>query len=141
MLRCMSIRLALTSLLVPDQAAALAFFTQGLGWACLEDVALPGGKRWLVVGPAEGGAGLLLAAAGNDAQAALIGRQGGGRVWLFVHSDHFDADLARIEAHGGRRAEEPRTEPYGRVVVFTDPWGNRWDLIAPAEPAHMAIAA
>ncbi len=136
MLPRMSPRLALTSLLVPDYDAALAFFTQGLGWACREDVAMGGGKRWVVVGPAEGGAGLLLARAATDEQRAGIGRQGAGRVWLFLHSDDLDADLARLEAHGGRRAETPRSEPYGRVVVFTDPWGNRWDLIEPAAPAR-----
>lgn len=59
-------------------------------------------------------------------------REGAGRVWLFTHSEDFDADRARIEAHGGRRAEAPRAEPPGRVVVFTDPGGNRWDLIEPA---------
>ncbi len=125
----MTPRLALTALLVPDYDAALAFFTEGLGWICREDVALGGGKRWVVVGPAAGGAGLLLARAASDAQRALVGGQGGGRVWLFLHSDDLDADLARLESHGGRRAETPRAEPYGRVVVFTDPWGNRWDLI------------
>jgi predicted enzyme related to lactoylglutathione lyase len=134
MLPRMSSRLALTSLLVPDYDAALAFFTKGLDWACREDVAMGNGKRWLVVGPADGGAGLLLARAATDEQRALIGRQGAGRVWLFLHSDDLDADLVRLEAHGGRRAESPRTEPYGRVVVFTDPWGNRWDLIQPAAP-------
>jgi predicted enzyme related to lactoylglutathione lyase len=128
----MALRITLTSLLVPDYDEALLFFTRGLGWLCREDTPGPGGKRWLVVGPPGGGAGLLLARAANDEQRSLIGRQGAGRVWLFVHCDDFDADLARIEAHGGRRAQAPRTEAYGRVVVFTDPWGNRWDLIEPA---------
>ena len=128
----MALRLTLTSLLVSDYDEALLFFTLGLGWLCREDTPAPGGKRWLVVGPPGGGAGLLLARAANDEQRSLIGRLGAGRVWLFVHSDDFDADLARIEAHGGRRAEAPRSEAYGRVVVFTDPWGNRWDLIEPA---------
>jgi len=135
MLPPMSPQLALTSLLVPDQDEALRFFTHGLGWACREDVALGPGKRWLVVGPAEGGAGLLLARAASDEQRALIGRQGGGRVWLFLHSADLDTDLARLEQHGARRAETPRDEAYGRVAVFTDPWGNRWDLIQPARPA------
>jgi predicted enzyme related to lactoylglutathione lyase len=128
----MALRLTLTSLLVSDYDEALLFFTLGLGGLCREDTPAPGGKRWLVVGPPGGGAGLLLARAANDEQRSLIGRQGAGRVWLFVHSDDFDADLARIEAHGGRRTDAPRTEAYGRVVVFTDPWGNRWDLIEPA---------
>jgi predicted enzyme related to lactoylglutathione lyase len=128
----MALRITLTSLLVPGYDEALPFFIHGLGWQCREDTPGPGGKRWLVVGPPGGGAGVLLARAANDEQRSLIGRQGAGRVWLFVHCDDFDADLARIEAHGGRRAEAPRTEAYGRVVVFIDPWSNRWDLIEPA---------
>jgi len=129
----MPLQLALTALLVPEYDAALPFFTQGLDWHCLEDVALGGDKRWVVVGPKAGGGGLLLARAATPEQRALVGRQGGGRVWLFLHSQNFEADLARIEAHGGRRQEPPRQQAYGRVVVFTDPWGNRWDLIEPAD--------
>jgi predicted enzyme related to lactoylglutathione lyase len=132
MLPPMGLSLALTTLLVPDYDTALPFFTAGLGWVCRDDVPLGNSKRWVVVGPATGGAGLLLARAASDDQRALIGRQGGGRVWLFVHGDDLDADLARIEAFGGRRAEDPRNESDGRVVVFLDPFGNRWDLIQPA---------
>jgi predicted enzyme related to lactoylglutathione lyase len=131
MLAGMTLRLMLTACLVPDYDSALPFFTQGLGWVLREDTPQGLAKRWVVVGPADGGAGLVLARAANDEQRAGIGRQAAGRVWAFVHCDDLDAALARIEAHGGQRTEAPRSEAYGRVVVFTDPWGNRWDLIEP----------
>ena len=62
-------------------------------------------------------------------QGDVIGRQGGGRVWLFLRSADFDADYARLAAAGARFTETPRSEAYGRVVVFEDLYGNRWDLL------------
>ncbi len=130
----MTTRLALTAYLVPDYAAGLAFLTQGLGWAVFEDRDMGGGKRWVTLGPAGGAAQLLLARA-VGVQTAAIGQQGGGRVWLFLHSDDFAADAARLRAHGAIFEEQPRHEPYGTVAVFRDPFGNRWDLIEPAARA------
>jgi len=60
-----------------------------------------------------------------------VGKQGDGRVWLFLHTDDFDRDYARLRQHGVRFEDTPRNEAYGRVVIFIDRWGNRWDLIAP----------
>jgi predicted enzyme related to lactoylglutathione lyase len=128
----MTRRLACTTVLVPDYDAAIAFFTQGLGFMVLEDTRLTPTKRWVVVAPSREGGALLLAQPGNEAQRAMVGRQGAGRVWLFLHTDDLDADLARLQAAGGHAMEIPRQEAYGRVVVFEDPWGNRWDLVQPA---------
>lgn len=75
------------------------------------------------------GAALLLARAATPEQAARIGDQTGGRVFLFLHTEDFEGDVARMSAHGVRFAEPPREEEYGRVVVFLDLYGNRWDLI------------
>ncbi|MDE2146641.1 MAG: VOC family protein [Burkholderiales bacterium] len=124
-------RLAYTTLLVPDYDAAIAFFTGALRFRVLEDTRLSPLKRWVVVAPAHEGGALLLAQPGTPEQAALIGRQGAGRVWLFLHTDDFDADLAHMREHGVHFTESPRAEAYGRVVVFADPWGNRWDLVEP----------
>ena len=118
----------MTTLVVPDYDEAIAFFTNALGFALVEDRDLGGGKRWVVVA-GEGGGKLLLARAVNDTQAAAIGNQTGGRVGWFVHTDDFAASHARLTAHGATFTEEPRHEDYGTVAVFADPWGNRWDLI------------
>ena len=75
---------------------------------------------------------MLLAKAVTPEQQARVGDQTGGRVLLFLHTDDFDATHARMRAHGVRFVEEPRHEPYGTVVVFLDPYGNRWELIEPA---------
>ncbi|MEO1797637.1 MAG: VOC family protein [Pseudomonadota bacterium] len=121
-------RLHALSLLVPEYDEGIAFFTGPMGFALAEDVDLGGGKRWVRVAPPGGGASLILARAVGE-QRAAIGAQGGGRVWLFLETSDFDADHARMVAAGVHFEEAPRDEPYGRVAVFCDPWGNRWDLI------------
>jgi len=126
-------RLASVSLLVHDYDEAIAFFTGSLGFVLLEDVPLGGAKRWVVVAPAGGGAGatLLLARAATPEQEAAVGRQAGGRVFLFLRTDDFARDQAAFAARGVRFVEEPRDEAYGRVAVFLDLYGNRWDLVEP----------
>ena len=127
----MSRQLAHTALLVDDYDNAIAYFTQVLRFVLLQDTPLAAGKRWVRVAPSRTGGALLLAKAGNAEQQALIGRQGAGRVWLFLHTDDLAADMAHMQAHGVHFTEAPRSETYGRVVVFEDRWGNRWDLIEP----------
>jgi len=118
--------------LVNDYDEAIAFFTQALGFSLVDDMPQGEGKRWVTVAPrASQGTRLLLARAVNDEQRAHVGRQGGARVFLFLNTDDFAADHARMLAHGVRFREEPRHEPYGTVAVFEDLYGNAWDLIQP----------
>lgn len=120
--------LAMTALVVPDYDEAIGFFRDALGFALEEDTDLGGGKRWVVMAGATGGK-LLLARAANEEQRAAIGNQTGGRVGWFLASEDFAADHARMIAWGVEFTDGPREEAYGTVAVFTDPWGNRWDLI------------
>lgn len=126
-------RIALTTLVVPDYDEALIWYRDKLGFRVVEDRELGGGKRWLVVAPSGGetSGGLLLARADGPTQAASIGNQAGGRVFLFLHTDDFDGDHRRMQAAGVRFLEEPRHEDYGTVAVFCDLYGNRWDLLQP----------
>lgn len=118
------------ALLVREYDEAIAYFTRSLGFVLLEDTDLGGGKRWVVVAPPGAKeAGLLLARAVNDEQRNAIGRQGGGRVFLFLETDDFDRDFAAFTARGVNFLERPRDEEYGRVAVFADLYGNKWDLI------------
>ena len=118
------------ALLVRDYDEAIAWYTRALGWDLIEDTPLSPEKRWVVVG-VPGAMQVLLARAATESQAAHIGRQGGGRVWLFLRSADFDADCARLAAAGARFDGAPRSEAYGQVAVFEDLYGNRWDLIGP----------
>lgn len=87
-------------------------------------------KRWVVVAPpGDGAVSILLARAANAEQLSVVGRQGGGRVFLFLHTDAFEQDYARMRERGVNFIERPRDEDYGRVVVFEDLYGNRWDLV------------
>lgn len=127
-------RIALAALVVRDYDEAIAFYTGALGFELVEDTARPGGSRWVVVRPpGDAGAGLLLARAKNDVQRDRVGDQTGGRVGFFLSTEDFDGDCARMRAAGVRFLEEPRHEPYGSVVVFEDLYGNRWDLLEPAD--------
>ena len=125
---------ATVTLVVPDYDAGIAFYANQLGFVLVEDTDLGDGKRWVVVGP-QGGANLLLAKAADDSQTAAIGNQTGGRVSFFLETDDFVATHARFVAAGVTFHEEPRHEPYGTVAVFSDPFGNRWDLIERRVPA------
>lgn len=120
------------SIIVPDYDVAIAFFCDVMGFTLTED--LPqGSKRWVRVTPPGGEASFILAKAAAPQQKEAIGNQGGGRVWLFLKSDDFDADYARLKAHGVMFEEIPRSETYGMVAVFRDPFGNRWDLLGGPE--------
>lgn len=118
------------ALLVHDYDEAIAYFTGSLGFELLEDSRLSETKRWVRVAPR--GAretSLLLARAVSDEQRAAVGKQGGGRVCFFLHTDDFARDYARMKERGVAFVESPRDEEYGRVVVFEDLYGNRWDLV------------
>lgn len=128
----MAPRLGAVTFLVRDYDEAIAFFTGRLGFELREDTPLGGGKRWVRVVPRGGGTGLLLARAATPEQAAAVGRQGGGRVFLFLETDDFARDHAAMRAAGVGFEEEPRREAYGIVAVFRDLYGNKWDLIQPA---------
>ena len=120
------------SLAVRDYDEAVAFFTGALGFEVVEDEPRGGGKRWVVVAPRRSGVGLLLAKAVTPEQQARVGDQTGGRVLLFLHTNDFDAAYARMQGAGVRFVEQPRVEPHGKVVIFLDPYGNRFELIEPA---------
>ncbi|MBO0903682.1 VOC family protein [Jiella sonneratiae] len=125
--------IARLALLVEDYDAAIAWFCRCLGFVLLEDTPLTGEKRWVRLAPPGGrGAELLLARAAGDAQRGQVGGQGGGRVFLYLETDDFAGDHARMTAAGVRFLEEPRVETYGTVAVFEDLCGNRWDLVEPA---------
>lgn len=121
------------TLIVPEYDAGIAFYAGKLGFSLLEDTDMGGGKRWVRVAPAGGGVALLLARGANEVQNASIGNQAGGRVGFFLETDDFDRDHSAFLSYGVDFRESPRTESYGKVAVFADPFGNLWDLIEPAD--------
>lgn len=129
----MPVRISHFSLLVPDYDTALEFFSR-IGFECREDTDLGNGKRWVRIAPPGAETEILLARAAADRQPKSIGEQGGGRVWLFLETEDFAGDYQRLQAAGVEFETAPRDEPYGRVVVWSDPWGNRWDLIEYSQP-------
>ena len=117
------------ALVVRDYDEARAYYTAMLGFDLVADVAQGDGKRWIEVAPPGGTTSLVLAEAASPEQAARIGDQTGGRVFLFLTTDDFRRDHAAFTARGVRFLEAPREEPFGTVAVFEDLYGNRWDLI------------
>ncbi|TDC71946.1 VOC family protein [Micromonospora sp. KC606] len=129
-------RLDLVTLVVAEYDPAIAFFTDVLGFELVEDspsLTTDGRpKRWVVVRPPGGGTGLLLARADGVRQEAVVGDQAAGRVGFFLQVDDFDATYRRMVGAGVEFVRPPCAEPYGRVAVFLDIAGNRWDLLGPA---------
>ncbi|MCS0585547.1 VOC family protein [Massilia pinisoli] len=119
------------ALVVRDYDEAIDFYVNKLGFDLLDDTYQPvQDKRWVVVAPA-GGAGttLLLAKASTPEQQPFIGNQAGGRVFLFLNTDDFWRDYERLRSQGVTFVREPKEEDYGTVAVFTDLYGNLWDLL------------
>jgi len=126
--------LSAISILVADYDEAIAWYCSKLGFELIVDTPMGGEKRWVVVAPNAGAqTRIILAKASGSEQIALIGRQMGGRVGFFLQTDAFDDTYARMAKLGVVFREEPRSESYGKVVVFEDCYGNGWDLIQPAD--------
>src|SRR5262249_16620753 len=125
--------LGLVSLVVRDYDEALEFFVGKLGFDLIEDTFVPEqSKRWVVVCPPGGGESrLLLARASSPEQASRIGAQAGDRVFLFLYTDDIWRDYDGYRARGVQFVRPPKQEPYGTVAVFTDLYGNMWDLLQP----------
>lgn len=127
--------LDLVSLIVDDYDEAISFFVDVLGFELAEDspsIANDGrAKRWVVVRPPGAATGLLLAQAHGERQQLAVGEQFAGRVGLFLRVDNFDETYERLRAHDVEFVRGPIEEPYGRLAVFVDIAGNRWDLLGP----------
>jgi len=126
--------LELMAIVVDDYDPAIAFFVDVLGFELVEDspaTTTKDGrpKRWVVVRPPGAQTGILLARADGPDQRAIVGNQHAGRVGFFLRVDDFDATYERMQRAGIEFVSAPRNEPYGRVVVFKDIAGNRWDLL------------
>jgi catechol 2,3-dioxygenase-like lactoylglutathione lyase family enzyme len=131
------VQLDLIAIVVREYDPAIGFFVGALGFELVEDspaLTTRGGrpKRWVVVRPPGAATGLLLARADGERQAAAVGNQVAGRVGFFLQVENLDAAYARMTSAGVEFVAPPRTEPYGRVAVFLDIAGNRWDLLGPA---------
>ncbi len=128
-------KLDLVTLVVDEYDRAIQFFVHTLGFDLVEDSPAQAEdgepKRWVVVRPPGAETGILLARADDESQASVIGAQTGRRVAFFLRVDDFDATYGRLTSAGVRFLRLPRSEPYGRVAVFLDCMGNRWDLLGP----------
>lgn len=127
----MEARIGAVSILVEDYDLAIAWFGDALGFSKVADTDMGGGKRWVIMAPGGGGTNILLARADDDEQRKYFGMQAGGRVFLFLETCDFDASHARMLSAGVEFLESPRVESYGKVAVFRDLCGNKWDLIEP----------
>jgi len=123
-------RIAHIALVVNDYDEAINFYTQKLSFSLVEDSRLSETKRWVIVAPPHSdGCSLLLAKADSPQQASRVGNQTGGRVFLFLHTDDFWRDYQSMKSKGINFKREPIEESYGTVAVFSDLYGNLWDLI------------
>jgi catechol 2,3-dioxygenase-like lactoylglutathione lyase family enzyme len=129
------VNIELVTIIVAEYDPAIRFFVDALGFELVEDSPSTTNdgrpKRWVVVRPPGAVAGILLARADGERQAAAVGHQMAGRVGFFLRVEDFDAAYRRMTDAGVEFVMEPRSEPYGQVAVFLDIAGNRWDLLGP----------
>lgn len=125
----MALTLGMITIVIDDYDKAISHYVDDLGFTLLEDSVLTPEKRWVVVSPGQPGAAILLAKAANEAQVAAIGNSTGGRVGFFLYTTEFDETYQRYLSQGVEFTETPRLERFGKVVVFKDNYGNKWDLI------------
>jgi len=121
--------LGMITIVIDDYDSAIKHYVEDLDFTLIEDTALSADKRWVVVAPGNEGAKILLAKAANEAQTSAIGNSTGGRVGFFMYTNTFTDTYESYKSHGIEFIETPRQESYGRVVVFKDKYGNKWDLI------------
>ena len=120
--------------MVADYDEAIRFYVDKLNFVLVEDTALSPSKRWVRVSPStNAGCCLLLAKADGAEQQSRVGNQTGGRVFLFLNTDDFWRDYSLYTQNGVQFVRGPVEEPYGTVAVFTDLYGNLWDLIQPVK--------
>lgn len=121
--------LGMVTIVVDDYDKAISHYCDDLGFRLVEDARLDELKRWVVVSTGSSGMNILLAKASTDAQVAAIGNSTGGRVAFFLYINNFDETYAKYQKSGVEFTEQPRNEKFGKVVVFKDAYGNKWDLI------------
>lgn len=125
----MATSLGMIAIVIDDYDTAIEHYTRDLGFVLVEDKELTPEKRWVVIAPSAHGVRILLAKASNSQQAAAIGNSTGGRVGFFLYTDNFTETYQNYLARGIEFTETPRNESFGKVVVFKDRYGNKWDLI------------
>ncbi len=129
----MNQRIMHIALVVDDYDKAIKFYTEKLHFRLIEDTTLSETKRWVLVAPpGNNECCLLLAKAATEEQRSRVGNQTGGRVFLFLQTDNFKRDFENLKANAITIVREPTVEAYGTVAVFSDLYGNLWDLIGPA---------
>lgn len=118
------------ALVVADYDEAIEFYTKKLHFDLIQDEKQSETKRWVVVRPkGSTGSTILLAKGANEIQQSRIGNQTGGRVFLFLNTDNFERDYQNLLNNNIKIVREPSEEPYGKVAVFADLYGNLWDLL------------
>jgi catechol 2,3-dioxygenase-like lactoylglutathione lyase family enzyme len=120
------------TLLVHDYDESIEFFTKKLKFRLVEDKKMSETKRWIVIASGgSNGSSLLLTKAITSEQKNLVGKQAGGKVFIFLFTDNISADYENLKSNGVEIIEEPEVKPHGRVLIFADLYGNHYDLIEP----------
>jgi uncharacterized glyoxalase superfamily protein PhnB len=125
----MNLKFGMVTIVVDDYDIAISHYVTDLGFHLIEDTQIDSAKRWVVVSPGKQGAKILLAKASTPEQISAIGNSTAGRVAFFLYTEDFENVYANYKNAGVEFTEEPRSETFGKVVVFKDAYGNKWDLI------------
>ena len=109
------------SIPVTDQDAAIAFYTEKLGFRLLTDQPFDGKQRWVELG-----------IPGADTRVVLFrfdrGPQPGGQMNVTFWTDDVEGTARELEAKGVEFVKQPKKESWGTAAIFKDGDGNQFVL-------------
>ena len=125
-------RIAQMTLVVTNQARALAFFTEKVGFEKKTDFNPPGGYRWVTVGPKGQNLELALWEVGSATDPT---QKEWSKNWapgkappLVLHVADCQKTYRELSSRGVEFPQTPKDYPWGTAATFTDLDGNLFSI-------------
>ena len=117
------------TLTVKNYDEALRFYVDKLGFDKVADRNIAPGIRWVAVAPKGAKETVIqFEKASNTSESQKIGKQLGNML-VQLETENFDETCKSMKEKGVKFVEEPKVAPWGKQAVFSDLYGNLFDLV------------